>query len=239
MRETIGYTKFSMSYRDMAIVNMAIMKNIYLEGNKIHIAGKPVYEVYLEFQDDAKENMLKFIRIAYAREIFNIIDRIWSRMNMERSMINYPEFYWLPQIAMVKKSIVCKEIKQRVDCLEEAEHALCLKSLLNSRMEKVWALWNTAFKSLGVSYKNEMTPKEILQIREWKQAFTKLDRSTLELQLSMCGILHYNLQNAPFSEVVKMVEEWLIFYQKGLPIKWQFFFINKINKYFKDLLEQY
>ena len=207
MRETIGYTKFSMSYRDMAIVNMAIMKNIYLEGNKIHIAGKPVYEVYLEFQDDAKENMLKFIRIAYAREIFNIIDRIWSRMNMERSMINYPEFYWLPQIAMVKKSIVCKEIKQRVDCLEEAEHALCLKSLLNSRMEKVWALWNTAFKSLGVSYKNEMTPKEILQIREWKQAFTKLDRSTLELQLSMCGILHYNLQNAPFSEVVKMVEE--------------------------------
>ena len=207
MRETIGYTKFSMSYRDMAIVNMAIMKNIYLEGNKIHIAGKPVYEVYLEFQDDAKENMLKFIRIAYAREIFNIIDRIWSRMNMERSMINYPEFYWLPQIAMVKKSIVCKEIKQRVDCLEEAEHALCLKSLLNSRMEKVWALWNTAFKSLGVSYKNEMTPKEILQIREWKQASTKLDRSTLELQLSMCGILHYNLQNAPFSEVVKMVEE--------------------------------
>lgn len=207
MRETIGYTKFSMSYRDMAIVNMAIMKNIYLEGNKIYIAGKPVYEVYLEFQDDAKENMLKFIRIAYAREIFNIIDRIWSRMNMERSMINYPEFYWLPQIAMVKKSIVCKEIKQRVDCLEEAEHALCLKSLLNSRMEKVWALWNTAFKSLGVSYKNEMTPKEILQIREWKQASTKLDRSTLELQLSMCGILHYNLQNAPFSEVVKMVEE--------------------------------
>ena len=208
MRETIGYTKFSMSYRDMAIVNMAIMKNIYLEGNKIHIAGKPVYEVYLEFQDDAKENMLKFIRIAYAREIFNIIDRIWSRMNMERSMINYPEFYWLPQIAMVKKSIVCREIKKSVDSLEEAEHALCLKNLLPNRMEKVLVLWNLAFKSLGVSYKNEMlTPKEILQLRELKQASTNLDRSTLELQLSMCGILHYNLQNAPFSEVVKMVEE--------------------------------
>jgi hypothetical protein len=208
MKQTIGYTKFAMSYRDMAIVNMAIMKNIYWEGNKIHIAGKPVYEVYLEFQDDAKENMLKFIRIAYAREIFNIIDRIWSRMNMERSMINYPEFYWLPQIAMVKKSIVCKEIKQRVDCLEDAEHALCLKNLLQNRMEKVLVLWNSAFKSLGVSYKNEMlTPKEILQLREWKQASTRLDRSTLELQLSMCGVLHFNLQNAPFSDVVKMVEE--------------------------------
>ena len=127
---------------------------------------------------------------------------------MERSMINYPEFYWLPQIAMVKKSIVCREIKKSVDSLEEAEHALCLKNLLPNRMEKVLVLWNSVFKSLGVSYKNEMlTPKEILQLRELKQASTNLDRSTLELQLSMCGILHYNLQNAPFSEVVKMVEE--------------------------------
>lgn len=208
MKQTIGYTKFDMSYRDMAIVNMTIMKNIYWEGNKIHIAGKPVYEVYLEFQDDAKENMLKFIRIAYAREIFNIINRIWSRMNMERSMINYPEFYWLPQIAMVKKSIVCREIKERLDCLEEAEQCLCLKSLPSNRMEKVLALWNAAFKSLGVSYTNGMmTPKEILQIREWKQKSTNLDRSTLELQLAMCGVLHFNLQNAPFSEVVKMIEE--------------------------------
>ena len=208
MRETIGYTKFAMSYRDMAIVNMAIMKNIYWNGDKIEIAGKPVYEVCLEFSDDVKENMLKFIRIAYAREIFNIIDRIWSRMNMERSMINYPEFYWLPQIAMVKKSIVCKEIKQRVDCLEEAEHALCLKNLLPNRMEKVLVLWNSAFKSLGVSYTNGMmTPKEILQIREWKQKSTNLDRSTLELQLAMCGVLHFNLQNALLSEVVKMIEE--------------------------------
>ena len=207
MRRMEGYTNFSMSYRDMAIVNMAIMENIRWNGNKIEIAGKPVYEVYLEFPDDVKENILKLIRLAYAREVFNVIDRVWDRMKMERSMINYPSGYWLSQVAMVKKSILCREIKERIDSLEDAEQSLCLKNLLSSRMEKVLALWNSAFKSLGISYKDELlTPKELLQLREWKQALNSLDRSTLELQLSMCGVLHFNLQNAPFSEVIKMVE---------------------------------
>lgn len=207
MRKMEGYTRFSMSYNDMAIINMAIMKNIYWKGDKIEIAGKPVYEVYLEFPEKVKENILKLIRLAYAREVFNVIDWVWDRMKMERSMINYPQFYWLPQVAMVQKAKISREIKERIDSLEEAEHALCLKNLLPNRMEKVLVLWNSAFKSLGVLYKNEMlTPKELLQIREWKQASTNLDRSTLELQLSMCGVLHFNLQNAPFIEVVKMVE---------------------------------
>lgn len=207
MRETIGYTRFSMSYNDMAIVNMAIMHNISWNEKKIEIAGKPVYEVYLEFSDDVKENILKFIRLAYAREVFNVIDRVWDRMKMERSMINYPSGYWLSQVAMVKKSILCREIKERIDSLEEAEQSLCLKNLLPNRMEKALALWNAALKSLGISYKNVMmTPKEILQLREWKQESNSLDRNTLELQLSMCGVLHFNLQNAPFIEVVKMVE---------------------------------
>ena len=207
MRRTIGYTRFSMSYNDMAIINMAIMHNIKMNGNKIQIAGKPIYEVYLEFPDDVKANILKFVRLAYAREVFNVIDRVWDRMKMERSMINYPSGYWLSQVAMVKKSILCREIKERIDSLEDAEQSLCLKNLLSSRMEKVLALWNSAFKSLGISYKDELlTPKELLQLREWKQALNSLDRSTLELQLSMCGVLHFNLQNAPFSEVIKMVE---------------------------------
>ena len=207
MRRMEGYTRFSMSYNDMAIINMAIMKNIYWKGDKIEIAGKPVYEVYLEFPEKVKENILKLIRLAYSREVFNVIDRVWDRMKMERSMINYPSGYWLSQVAMVKKPKISKEIKERLDFLEEAEHALCLKNLLSSRMEKVLALWNAAFKSLGVSYKDELlTHKELLQLRDWKQASNSLNRSTLELQLSMCGVLHFNLQNAPFIEVVKMVE---------------------------------
>ena len=207
MKQTIGYTRFSMSYNDMAIINMAIMKNIYWKGDKIEIAGKPVYEVYLEFPEKVKENILKLIRLAYSREVFNVIDRVWDRMKMERSMINYPSGYWLSQIAMVKKSILCREIKERIDSLEDAEQSLCLKNLLSSRMERVLALWNAAFKSLGVSYKDELlTHKELLQLRDWKQASNSLNRSTLELQLSMCGVLHFNLQNAPFIEVVKMVE---------------------------------
>lgn len=207
MQRMEGYTNFSMSYRDMAIVNMAIMENIRWNEKKIEIAGKPVYEVYLEFPDDVKENILKLIRLAYAREVFNVIDRVWDRMKMERSMINYPSGYWLSQVAMVKKSILCRDIKERIESLEEAEQSLCLKNLLPNRMEKVLALWNSALKSLGISYKNEMlTSKELIQIREWKQTSTSLDRSTLELQLSMCGVLHFNLQNAPFSEVIKMVE---------------------------------
>lgn len=207
MRRTIGYTRFSMSYNDMAIINMAIMHNIKMNGNKIQIAGKPIYEVYLEFPDDVKANILKFVRLAYAREVFNVIDRVWDRMKMERSMINYPSGYWLSQVAMVKKSILCREIKERIDSLEDAEQSLCLKNLLSSRMERVLALWNAAFKSLGVSYKDELlTHKELLQLRDWKQASNSLNRSTLELQLSMCGVLHFNLQNAPFIEVVKMVE---------------------------------
>ena len=207
MRRTIGYTRFSMSYNDMAIINMAIMHNIKMNGNKIQIAGKPIYEVYLEFPDDVKANILKFVRLAYAREVFNVIDRVWDRMKMERSMINYPSGYWLSQVAMVKKSILCREIKESIDSLEDAEQSLCLKNLLSSRMERVLALWNAAFKSLGVSYKDELlTHKELLQLRDWKQASNSLNRSTLELQLSMCGVLHFNLQNAPFIEVVKMVE---------------------------------
>ena len=207
MRRTIGYTRFSMSYNDMAIINMAIMHNIKMNGNKIQIAGKPIYEVYLEFPDDVKANILKFVRLAYAREVFKVIDRVWDRMKMERSMINYPSGYWLSQVAMVKKSILCREIKERIDSLEDAEQSLCLKNLLSSRMERVLALWNAAFKSLGVSYKDELlTHKELLQLRDWKQASNSLNRSTLELQLSMCGVLHFNLQNAPFIEVVKMVE---------------------------------
>ena len=205
MRKIDGHIKFSMPYRDMAIVNMAIMSNVKRDGTYIKIAGKPVYEIYPEVID--KENILKLVRLAYSREVFNVIDRVWDRMKMERSMINYPSGYWLSQVAMVKKPKISKEIKERLDFLEEAEHALCLKNLLSSRMEKVLALWNSAFKSLGISYKDELlTPKELLQLREWKQASNSLDRSTLELQLSMCGVLHFNLQNAPFSEVIKMVE---------------------------------
>lgn len=209
MRQTVGYTRFSMSYNDMAIINMAIMHNINIRGNKIHIAGKPVYEFNSESSEDVKKDILKFLRMAYARETFNVIDCVWDRMKMERSMINYPSGYWLSQVAMVKKPKISKEIKKRLDCLEEAEQSLRLKNLLTNRMEKVLVVWNSALKSLGISYNESrmMTPKEILQIREWKQASTNLDRSTLELQLSMCGVLHFNLQNAPFSQVVKMVEE--------------------------------
>ena len=209
MKQTIGYTRFSMSYNDMAIINMAIMKNIYWKGDKIEIAGKPVYEVYLEFPDDVKENILRFVRLAYAREIFNVIDRVWDRMNMERAMINYPSGYWLSQVAMVKKSKLCREIKERVDCLETAEYALCLKNLLTSRMQKVLVLWNAAFKSIGISYKNEMlTYEELIRLRLWKEESErfKYSRDLSVLQLSMCGVLHFNLQNAPFIEVVKMVE---------------------------------
>lgn len=208
MRETIGYTRFSMSWKDMAIVNMAIMDNVKRDGTYIKIAGKPVYEFCSESSEDVKKDILRFVRLAYARETFNVIDRVWDRMNMERSMLNYPQFYWMLQVAMVKKAKISREIKERLDSLERAEHSLCLKNLLTNRMEKVLSLWNAALKSIGISYKHGMmTPKEILQIREWKQASTNLDRSTLELQLSMCGVLHFNLQNAPFSDVVKMVEE--------------------------------
>ena len=209
MRQTVGYTRFSMSYNDMAIINMAIMHNINIRGKKIHIAGKPVYEFNLESSEDVKKDILRFVRMAYARETFNVIDRVWDRMKMERSMINYPSGYWLSQVDMVKKPKISKEIKKRLDCLEEAEQSLRLKNLMTNRMEKVLVVWNSALKSLGISYNESrmMTPKEILQLREWKQASNRLDRSTLELQLSMCGVLHFNLQNAPFKEIVKMVEE--------------------------------
>ena len=209
MRKMDGYTRFSMSYNDMAIINMAIMHNIGWNEKKIEIAGKPVYEVYLEFPDDVKENILKLIRLAYAREVFNVIDLVWDRMKMERPMINYPSGYWLSRIAMVKKAIVCREIKERVDCLETAEYALCLKNLLTSRMQKVLVLWNAAFKSIGISYKNEMlTHEELIRLRLWKEESErfKYSRDLSVLQLSMCGVLHFNLQNAPFIEVVKMVE---------------------------------
>ena len=209
MRRTIGYTRFSMSYNDMAIINMAIMKNIYWKGDKIEIAGKPVYEVYLEFPDDVKANILKFVRLAYAREVFNVIDRVWDRMKMERSMINYPSGYWLSQVAMVKKATISKEIKERLNCLEEAEQSLCLKNMLPNRMEKVLALWNAAFKSIGISYKNEMiTYEEMIRLRAWKEEAARLNysRELSELQLSMCGILHYNMQNATFLQVIEMVE---------------------------------
>ena len=210
MRTMNGFIKFAMSYTDMAIVNMAIMHNIKINGNRIEIAGKPVYEIYFEFPEDIKKNILKFVRIAYARETFNVIDMVWNKMNMERAMINYPSFYWLSQIEMVKKAIVCKEIKERVDFMESAEHVLCLNNLLSNRMEKVLALWNAAFKSIGVSYKNEMLAhEEMIRLRAWKEEATRLNysRELTELQLSMCRVLYWNLQNVPFSKVVKMVEE--------------------------------
>lgn len=209
MRKMDGYIKFAMSYRDMAIIDMAIMHNIKINGNRIEISGKPVYEIYFEFSNDVKENILKFIRIAYARETFNIIDRIWKDLDKDRAMINYPELYWLSQVAMVKKAIVCRKIKESVDSLKEAEHALCLKNLLSSRMEKVLVLWNAAFKSIGVSYKNEILPhEEMIRLRDWKEEAAKLNysRELTEMQLSMCRVLSWNLQNAPFSKLIKMVE---------------------------------
>lgn len=209
MKQTIGYTRFSMSYNDMLIVNMAIMDNINIKGNKIDIAGKPVYEIYPE-ADKVKEDILQLVRLAYAKETFYVIDRIWSMMNMERSMINYPMFYWISQVSMIKSSILCREIKERIDSLEEAEQSLCLKSLISNRMEKVLALWNAALRSLGISYKNVMmTHEELFLLRKWKVDATRLNytRIQVELQLAMCGVIHFNLHNAPFREIVKMIEE--------------------------------
>ena len=122
MRETIGYTRFSMSWRDMAIVNMAIMDNVKRDGTYIKIAGKPVYEFCSESSEDVKKDILRFVRLAYARETFNVIDRVWDRMKMDRSMLNYPQFYWMSQVAMVKKAKISREIKERLDSLERAEH---------------------------------------------------------------------------------------------------------------------
>ena len=209
MKQTIGYTRFSMSYNDMAIINMAIMENVKRNGSYIEIAGKPVYEFCPRSSKDAKKDILRFVRLAYARETFSVIDMVWNSMKMERAMINYPSFYWLSQISMVKKSIVCREVKERIDFMESTEYSLCLKNLLNNRMEKVLALWNAAFKSIGISYKNEMlTHKDMLRLRLWKEEAARLNysRELTELQLSMCGVLHYHMQDKPFSEVIKMVE---------------------------------
>ena len=92
MRKMEGYTTFNMSYNDMLIVNTAIMDNLRRNGNYIEITGKPVYEVCSGFSEDVKENILKFVRLAYSRETFNIINRIWKDLDKDRAMINYPEW---------------------------------------------------------------------------------------------------------------------------------------------------
>lgn len=206
MRNMNGYIKFSMSYKDMEIINTAIIENIYWNGNQIQIAGKPVYEVYLEFSDDVKENILKFVRLAYARETFNIIDRIWSNLDKERAMINYPEWYWANEVSGVKPLKAFKEAKKSLDALTLAEKELCIKRISNIRMETVLNLLRAGFKSIGIAYRkfNMLTTEDVAKVREYVKI--KNSRELKDLQLSMCGVLHYHMQNAPFSEVIKMVE---------------------------------
>ena len=203
MRNMNGYIKFSMSYKDMEIINTAIIENIYWNGNQIQIAGKPVYEVYLDFSDDVKENILKFVRLAYA---FNIIDRIWSNLDKERAMINYPEWYWANEVSGVKPLKAFKEAKKSLDALTLAEKELCIKRISNIRMETVLNLLRAGFKSMWIAYRkfNMLTTEDVTKVREYVKI--KNSRELKNLQLSMCGILHYHMQNAPFSEVIKMVE---------------------------------
>ena len=206
MRMVEGYINFSMSYRDMEIVNMAIIDNVKLNGNHIEIVGKPVYEFYLEFSDDVKENILKFVRLAYARETFNIIDRIWSNLDKERAMINYPEWYWANEVSGVKPLKAFKEAKKSLDALTLAEKELCIKRISNIRTETVLNLLRAGFKSIWIAYRkfNMLTTEEVAKVREYVKI--KNSRELKELQLSMCGVLHYHMQNTPFSEVIRMVE---------------------------------
>ncbi len=206
MRRMDGYTNFSMSYRDMEIVNIAIMENIKMNGDCIEISGRLVYEVYTKFNDDMKANILKFIRLAYARETFNIIDRIWKYLDKEREMINYPEWYWATEVTGVEKEILSKEAEKSLTALELAEKQLHLKRLSNSQMEIAESLLQAGIESIWVVYKQFriLNSKDIEKKREYVKI--KNSRELTELQLFMCGILQFNLQNAPFSEVIKMVE---------------------------------
>ena len=207
MRKMEGYTTFNMSYNDMLIVNTAIMDNLRRNGNYIEITGKPVYEVCSGFSEDVKENILKFIRLAYSRETFNIINRIWKDLDKDRAMINYPEWYWANEVSRVEKEILLKEAEKSLSALELAEKELCLKRLSNSQREISAILLQAGIESIWVAYKKfrMLSSEDVAKVREYTKI--KNSRELSDLQLSMCGILHYNMQNAPFSEVVRMVEE--------------------------------
>ena len=201
-----GYIKFNMSYNDMLIVNTAIMYNIKMNGNFIEIVGKPVYELYSEFPEDVKKNVLKLVRLAYSRETFNIIDRIWEELDKDRAMINYPEWYWANEVSGVEKEIVRKEAEKSVSALELAEQELYLKRLSNSQREISAILLQSGIDSIWIAYKKLgiLNHEEVEKVREYVKI--KNSRELTELQLAMCGILHFNLQDKPFSEVIKMVE---------------------------------
>lgn len=207
MREIMdGYIKFNMSYNDMLIVNTAIMYNIKMNGNCIEIVGKPVYELYSELPEDVKENVLKFVRLAYSRETFNIIDRIWEELDKDRAMINYPEWYWANEVSSVEKEILLKEAEKSLSALELAEQELYLKRLSNSQRKISEILLQSGIDSIWIAYKKLgiLNHEEVEKVREYVKI--KNSRELTELQLAMCGILHFNLQDKPFSEVIKMVE---------------------------------
>lgn len=207
MRKIDGYITFSMSYNDMLIVNMSIMDNVRRNGNYIEITGKPVYEVCSGFSEDVKENILKFVRLAYSRETFNCINRIWESLDKDRAMLNYPEWYWATEVAKVEKEILLKEAEKSVSQIELAEKELCLKRLSNSQREISAILLQAGIESIWVAYKKfrMLSSEDVAKVREYTKI--KNSRELSDLQLSMCGILHYNMQNALFSEVVRMVEE--------------------------------
>lgn len=206
MKKFDGYITFNMSYNDMLIVNMAIMDNLRRNGNYIEIAGKPIYEVCSGFSEDVKENVLKFVRLAYSRETFNCINRIWESLDKDRAMLNYPEWYWATEVARVEKEILLKEAEKSVSALELAEQELCLKRLSNSQREISAILLQAGIESIWVAYRkfNMLTLEDITKVREYTKI--KNSRELTELQLSMCGVLHYNMQDKPFSEIIKMVE---------------------------------
>lgn len=206
MKKFDGYITFNMSYNDMLIVNMAIMDNLRRNGNYIEIAGKPIYEVCSGFSEDVKENVLKFVRLAYSRETFNCINRIWESLDKDRAMLNYPEWYWATEVARVEKEILLKEAEKSVSALELAEQELCLKRLSNSQREISAILLQAGIESIWVAYRkfNMLTLEDITKVREYTKI--KNSRELTELQLSMCGVLHYHMQDKPFSEIIKMVE---------------------------------
>lgn len=206
MRKMDGYTIFNMSYNDMLIVNMAVMENVRRNGNYIEITGKPVYEVCSGFSEDVKENVLKFVRLAYARETFNCINRIWKDLDKDRAMINYPDWYWATEVARVEKEILLKEAEKSASALELAEQELCLKRIPNSQREISAILLQAGIESIWVAYKKfrMLSSEDVEKVREYTKI--KNSRELKDLQLSMCGVLHYHMQNAPFSEVIKMVE---------------------------------
>ena len=206
MRKMDGYTRFSMSYNDMLIVNMAVMENVRRNGNYIEIIGKPVYEVCSGFSEDVKENVLKFVRLAYSRETFNIIDRIWEGLDKDRAMLNYPEWYWATEVARVEKEILLKEAEKSLSALELAEQELCLKRISNSQREISAILLQAGIESIWVAYKKfrMLSFEDVEKVREYTKI--KNSRELKNLQLSMCGVLHYHMQDAPFSKLIRMIE---------------------------------